>query len=361
MRIPSGLDDGNLYRRSNQKSVNQATYRRLFRLVLGLILVLVLMKQAGNPRAYRVLFSEPPRRVVLPSVTNPELRTQDTDSDEAADSPLDGEAAQAARERAQREAEYEQAQIATMSDGAIWKPQDQWVFYRVLEGTPLASLAGKPPRQVGVISLLQQPDVYLRTAIAMSGNVARVTRQTAQENDFGIRSYWELWLQPLDGSNRPVAFYTRELPPELRPWAGNEFISAGPIVDVQGVYLKRLAYQSAAGSELAPALVGHIHAIESDSLGSLADGTERARAASNDQHPGAATPAAAQRDSNPNQPGLGYMVLIAAVLGIGIAMLITLATAVSARKRRAARLASQHVSDQLLASLATNPEPHEQT
>lgn len=336
MRIPSGLNDGNLYRR-DEKSQQQTQYRRLLRLILAFVLILVVMKQAGEPTIYRIFFSEPQNPSLLSTPPAKESLSDSADSADPADSPQGNGAATAAREQvAQEQAAQEQTDLANVDDGATWKPRDSPAFYRLLEGTPLRSMAANMPRRVGVISLLQQPEVYLRTRVSLSANVARVSRLDAKVNDYGITDYWEIWLQPLDGSNRPVAFYTRHVPEHVSQLVGAEYVSDGPAVEVEGVYLKRLAYRSAAGSELAPAIIGRIE--------------------SPPPIPAALLPVRVA----PSRPSLGLLVLAAAVLGIGAAITITMVTAASSRRTRQARLAGQHASQQLFTSLASDLESREQ-
>lgn len=333
MRIPSGLNDGNLYRRSHEKSVQQTQYRRLLRLVLALILVLVAMKQAGRPALYSIFFSEP--STLLPVPARPANQSLDDYADfaKSADSAdSDGDLADQALQRPRREL----ADFASVDDGVTWKPEDGPAFYRLLEGSPVQALAQQQPRRVGVISLLQQPDVYLRTPIVLNAKVARVTKLEAKRNDFGITHYWEIWLQPLDGSNHPVAFYTRQVPNPIGQLDGTAYVSEGPVVDIAGIYLKRLAFQSAAGSDLAPAIVGRFQST--------------------------APPPAGFSTVPDEQPQLSpwYLVLASAVVGVGGAMVISAMAAISSRRMRQARLASQQVPKQLFTSLVTDLEARKQ-
>ncbi len=57
MRIPSQFNDDNLYGRRPKRGETLETNRRLLRLVLGLALVFVVMKQASNPAIYQTFFS----------------------------------------------------------------------------------------------------------------------------------------------------------------------------------------------------------------------------------------------------------------------------------------------------------------
>ena len=56
MRIPSPFNDDNLYRRKIPRGESARTFRRLIRLVIGLALVVVVMRQAAQPAVYRTFF-----------------------------------------------------------------------------------------------------------------------------------------------------------------------------------------------------------------------------------------------------------------------------------------------------------------
>ncbi len=67
MRIPSGLNDRNLYRdrKRLRREQSQAT-RRVLRLVLALGVVLVIMRQAADPEIYRPFFPSGPQDLPAP-------------------------------------------------------------------------------------------------------------------------------------------------------------------------------------------------------------------------------------------------------------------------------------------------------
>ena len=56
MRIPSQLDRDNLYRTKNRRPRPNESYRKIIRLCLGLVLVLLVMKQAARPTVYQTFF-----------------------------------------------------------------------------------------------------------------------------------------------------------------------------------------------------------------------------------------------------------------------------------------------------------------
>ncbi len=329
MRIPSGLNDGNLYRRRDQKSPEPAAYRRLLRLILALVLILVVMQQAGKPGVYKIFFSQPAQSKPATPLRPRATVKLDMRPAEPGDSAF-----------SQVQADLENADLNQVADAALWTKADAPAFYRLLEGTPLQRFRDLSPRRVSAISLLQQPAVYLRTQVTMAATVARISERQALSNDFAITRYWELWLQPQDGSNRPVAFYTHEVPVAIAQLVGTDYLPDGPAIEIEGVYLKRLVYRSTAGNELAPAIIGQIRS--SDSLPAVATTTATAAAAA-------------------SRPSLLVLTTVAAVLGIAAFSVIAMATTLSSRRLRRTRLAHQQASPQLFAALASELESNEQS
>ena len=389
MRIPSGLNDGSLYRQRPGKRPEPSSNRRLLRLCLALALVLVAMNQAGKPAAYRIFFSEPATKQVAVSINTKNSSDGFSDSNEIqasnsslqplsrtiASLPEDArpqltrilsrlrkdenadmtpgdeslmqtliEASHAAGEplsvsgnspvladqelRIRLQAAMDDLYLQEVDDGAIWTQSDNQAFYRLLEAGGRIGLNAPLPRQVGVVALLQQPDVYLHRRVLLTGTVARVSRLNSKSNDFGVEQYYELWLEPDDGSKRPVAFYSKTVTPAIEQILGVDFVTDGPKIDIEGVFLKRLAFRSQSGSELSPAIVGRIVAS---------------------QAPMFAAPAATSMSSKISWE---WPVALAAFIGIGGAFAIMFASRISARRSRERRLATQSVAGPDLTTFA---------
>lgn len=147
----------------------------------------------------------------------------------------------------------------TVSDATIWQPGDAAAFYRLLETD---GQAGEAAIRVGFVSLADQPLAYRGRRVAMDGAVARVERQQAADNAFGIEDYWLVWLRPADGSERPVMVFAAEIPETLQQLAGTSHIAEPVPVRADGIFLKRHLYRSQRGSELAPVIVGSIMGAE---------------------------------------------------------------------------------------------------
>lgn len=148
--------------------------------------------------------------------------------------------------------------LQQVDKGSVWKNRDRLAFYRFLRLTANDWQSNQSPIRASVVSLLQQPDLYLYQRILLTGTVARSIRHPADPNFSGITNYWELWIRPSDGGERPVVFFTASVPSSVSAVGPNQTTLDGPPVLADGLYLKRVGYRSNAGAELAPAFVGKL-------------------------------------------------------------------------------------------------------
>jgi hypothetical protein len=211
------------------------------------------MRHAGQPKYYAIFFTDPKKPVPTESSFSPSSGvTFPTSDGTESGGPVESEGLVALR-----------AAIDRAVDGSVWRNADRDALLELL-ASPDA--AGKLPQvRTGVLPLLQQPDFYRSKQILMSGRIARGERIITSDPIHAIGSYWHLWLRPEDGTEQPVLMIVRELPAgieRLIPLVDQEVAERlMPRVDVAGVYLKRLAYRSSQGADLAPVLVGKITAI----------------------------------------------------------------------------------------------------
>jgi hypothetical protein len=172
----------------------------------------------------------------------------------------------------------DEAYMQTVSDATLWQPGDLMAFYRALEqgiqaarqnesasqarlrgaGWDLDPGQSQVPVAVGYVSLLEQSRSYRGRRVWLEGTVARVEKVPAESNPFGIDQVWLVWVKPLDGSERPVMGYASQLAEEITQLQGMREVNDGPVVRLDGTYLRRHLYQSARGSELAPVIVGRV-------------------------------------------------------------------------------------------------------
>ncbi|WP_148080503.1 hypothetical protein [Roseimaritima ulvae] len=233
-----------------------------------------------------------------------------------------------------------------VADGAIWRSSDADAFYRYLELATDDDFAAAflnaepPPRRVGVLPLMQQPDEYLGQAVWLYGNVARAVPVPAKENSFGIESYWEVWLRPDDGTERAVILYAPDVPPEVSAVAPDATLTRGPRIAIAGKFLKRRLFGAVGGATESPVIVGRVW--------------------QRDQHsPSAPT-------TSNNRPRFGIILGLAAAVGIGLACVLLWKSSLDAKHLRRVRKTTATLPDSLAQAIApeninkrADSEPHE--
>lgn len=401
MRIHSALTEDNLYRRRRVPAAKLRPYRRLLRLGLAVILIVLVIREAGNPALYQVFLPvdgpvgrpdpTPTTRVLvgadqtLPdatSISDPAARSAAPDtalrerlryvvdsltdedamrmmgllseirralppaspeerSGTGAESPeldvawLHSWVADVDNPTVARELQHELDRwaIDRVDAASVWKGVDSAAFYRFLDPSAIEAWRDQPALQTSITALLQQPDVYLKRRVLLQGSVARAIRRVAKTNPFGIEEYWELWLRPADASERPWVLFTATVPPDVAAIPDDQTVKEGPSVWAEGMYLKRLAYRSAAGKELAPAIVGILHAAE------------------------VASPAPAGTPATPIAPRELAWLAGAILIGLSVAALLFIPSYRSAKRSAAARRASSPATVPFLNSLSPPAMP----
>ena len=444
MRIPSHFNQDSLYRRDNRQRETGASNRRLIRLVIGLALVIVVMRQASRPAIYQTFFDpssltsttarqagdapSPPREAVGiagdPESEPSESITRDDSSTPVAvtaedrkiatalvedllptdqrqwmvslsqwqtgrtvrmipssiesistllsaldwisqerreswqrtlqsfstatsssvvgdldDSPGDQGQTDTSRHQPQPSEEdlpqvsamlaaLDDAANARVVDGSVWRAGDFDSLYRFLDQAE--ALPSKGVTATGVIPLLQQPDVFRNQWVRINGGVARAERIEAEENPFGINHYWQLWLRPSDGADRPMVAIVSSVPESIAAVGSEATTLEGPEIVVVGRYLKRLAYQSGIGADLAPVVVGKITSAPIGEM-ELASRNENARTA----------------ESLP----MWLPILLACLLGVVSAAVVMWRTSVAAKRARRLRMAHRAEPDSFLQDL----------
>ncbi len=328
MRIPSELYGESLYgqKSARRRKPSSQAWRRVIRLLVVMALILVVMRQAARSGVYEVFFATAERKQVLtPSVKRTVAGQSTPIMTQPMRSKFDAWAAAQSVERLATsladwlgggplELDYsvkgnrkdfplletesgrslvalaiQQHLITAMKDGTVWRAADGPGLTATLamhtERSKRFDLLNQTrPRGVtaGVLPLLQQPEVYLGETVIAGGELVKIEKIHASENLFEIDSYWNLWLMPLDASNRPWLVVVPELPPGLASLTDvaapgtnpasmdgdDESLtqfwtvkSPRPKIEVDGEFLKRLSYRSAAGAELTPVVAGHVTTI----------------------------------------------------------------------------------------------------
>lgn len=414
MRIPSQFNDESLYqRRPNQRDSGDTT-RRLIRLALGLVLVVVVMRQAARPELYQAFFGTSPgqgspvvgtvpvtqttaaeqlgaaevdprdqaiarslTQTLLPSdrqqwmVTlarwrtgrtiesvpstiesiRSELSTTETGELDPQRQTIWQETLDSLQQMSASDeptpptdwqvvvlsawlAALDESAAAKVVDGSTWRSGDFDLFFRYLDDA--SHVSEQNVVTTGVVPLLQQPDVYRTRRVRVVGTVARSEHVTAAENPFGITAYWQLWLRPSDGADRPLLAIVLDVPSVVSSVGPAATETEGPPVTMVGRYLKRLAYRSQKGADLAPVVVGR-----------LLTG------------PAPVAPVAQLTESEGSGPLL-WVVLLAILVGFSVAAIAMWRTGVTARRSRELRAAHQQPPSAILEQLGeTTPEESE--
>lgn len=204
-------------------------------------------------------------------------------------------------------------------DGAVWRGGDRDALRLRLLMTrqEAADTPPSPAAIVGVLSLLQQPEAFRGQAVRIHGQLARAELiSEGLANQDPLPDYWQLWIRPSSGADRPVVALVTSLPDNLKRFQEGGAKNDAPRVVVQGSFFKRLAYQSSIGADLAPVVVGKLWQPESMAIAS-ADRSVGADAA------GTISP---------------FVVIFGAIfVGIVLAGLVVWRTAASAKRARLVR------------------------
>ena len=428
MRIPSQLNRDSLYRAKNQRGQAVENYRRVFRLCLGLALVLLVMKEAAKPGLYQVFFDPSNSPQIANPKSQPVANALKSDviyrrhsilldieslstlspsdqkiANQLAETLLQSDqqlwlksliewqsgkdnasipsSVESLREKlaniaskrtggleenqlqlwfeaidtlpkrifdqASPESHVDLRRIALLAaldqkatsrvvDGSVWRSGDFDSLYSFLYQSPLAPRGGLP--SLGVLPLLQQPEVYRNQWVRVSGSIARVDRIETQRNLYHIDEYWQIWLRPLDGINRPTVAIVQKIPLVVAELEEGCSIEEGPELVISGRYLKRLSYQSGIGADLAPVIVGEIRSAPLD----------------------ASTATALTTESAPSKLPVLWLSLFAIFLGLAASIAIMWNTELAAKKSRKLRQKQQQKTIPNLSLLKTSPDNTEQ-
>jgi hypothetical protein len=209
-------------------------------------------------------------------------------------------------------------------DGTVWRSSDRDALrLRLLQAGQSEQLHGEAPAIVGVLSLLQQPDAFRGQRVRMEGRIARLQRiSEGSDHDDPLPDYWQLWIRPSGGTDRPLIALVTSIPDSLADFTEGEGSKNDPYVMVQGTFFKRLAYRSSLGADLAPVVIGRLWQPQ---------------------------PPAAVADSEPQDASSNSIAVLAIVgssigLGVLVAALVMWRTATSAKHTRQIRQESEATS-----------------
>ncbi|GEM_PF-574179 len=114
--------------------------------------------------------------------------------------------------------------------------------FRVLANLSEVELRANSLGRVSFVQLFEQPGVYRGKLVTTVGVIRRAHRARTPKNEWGLTTYYQLWVQPDDHPADPIAVWSVELPPGF-PLG----MSIEERAEVTGYFFKLMAYQAADG------------------------------------------------------------------------------------------------------------------
>ena len=130
-------------------------------------------------------------------------------------------------------------------ENAAW-----FMLLDILRQTSIAELNNRSVGEVAFAQLFHQTNDFRGKLVTVTGTIRRAHRVPASKNALGIKSYWQCWVRPMDGSNSPIVLYSLELPESV-----GEGMDIRQSASFTGFCFKRWAYNSASGPRVAPILL----------------------------------------------------------------------------------------------------------
>ena len=230
----------------------------------------------------------------------------------------------------------DKAAMDRVVDASVWRSEDIDAFYLKLDQAKFL----KPQGAVGVavVPLMQQSEAYLGSKVRIQGRVGRSEKKKAAANLFGITDYWELWVLPSDGGDRPFVLIASSVPEKVAAVGTEQASGRGPEIQFVGTFFKRLAYASNYGADAAPVVIGRL-------FGSSARSSP------------ASVPRAVKRTSARAPNSFWLALAMAIALGVTVAGLVMWRTTQSAKRSRKVREQHRKSPEAFLDKLRENPSP----
>jgi hypothetical protein len=158
-------------------------------------------------------------------------------------------------------AALDQRLVASLRDAAPWTQTETLAFWRLLQRTssnatiPASSFSAATAPLYSTLQLDAEAHSLRGQPLRFRGSVRRVQRVEREFAPLNMRDgYWIVWLRGEDEALQPVAVYTTDpQASELAAQVENRDVDYPP-VEVHAIFAKRLAYASATGLQVGPAL-----------------------------------------------------------------------------------------------------------
>ncbi len=135
--------------------------------------------------------------------------------------------------------------LKSVRDDTVFRPaeSDGWFhLFALLAATPADELTRASEGRVSYLQLSQQPNEYRGRLVTVSGIARAAKLIEAPQNGFGVKQYYQLWLQPNRAIGELIVLYCLELLDDF---------PLGEELDQQctatGFFFKRWAYASQGG------------------------------------------------------------------------------------------------------------------
>ncbi len=140
-----------------------------------------------------------------------------------------------------------------IEDDTFFRAEENAAWFMLLDILRQTSIAELQDRSIGEVAFAQlfhQTNDLRGKLVTVTGAIRRAHRVPAAKNELGIKSYWQCWVRPTDGSNSPIVLYTLDLPENV-----GEGMDIRQSASFTGFCFKRWAYNSASGPRVAPILL----------------------------------------------------------------------------------------------------------
>lgn len=142
------------------------------------------------------------------------------------------------------------AALSQVKDDTFFRDADMdaWLqTWLTLREAGMAGLARAAAPRVSFAELFGQPRSYRGRLVRFKGTLHRIEQLRAPDNNYGIDTYWQGWLEHARGPAAPIVLQFLELPAGMP--VGMKVHEA---VDVTGYFFKRYAYNAADTIRVAP-------------------------------------------------------------------------------------------------------------
>jgi hypothetical protein len=150
--------------------------------------------------------------------------------------------------------------LDTVQDDTVFRAAESNAWFHLLDllsKTEESALASASVGHVDYLQLDEQPESYRGRLVTLEGVVRAAKQVAAPENEYDIKQYYQLWLQPDRGDENLIVVYALELPQGFP--LGEKLDQPG---GVTGFFFKRWAYTSRGGIATAPLVLAKTIAWE---------------------------------------------------------------------------------------------------